>query len=241
MGQWGTRSSAEINTLNEAIIEIIKSSIDWLADGSNLSKSESDAQPRQPVRLGCRKLAYLLIGSANTTALNLRFHECPYWGALPYLSVRKIDRILRILISREILLLEKSPQLKLDVLKTNHDWNGDEIPDISEAFASERTLPLDQVDKNLLAKFKRIRLALSSRPYGKKSLPYIICSIEFSSKCAYNVRRILQNCVEQFQLQTNSSDLHNISSMPYPKKVINPLIFPQCHGPHPRHLYSWGT
>ena len=176
MGQWGTRSSAEINTLNEAIIEIIKSSIDWLAEGSNLSKSESDTQPRQPVRLGCRKLAYLLIGSANTTALNLRFHECPYWGALPYLSVRKIDRILRILISREILLLEKSPQLKLDVLKTNHDWNGDEIPDISEVFASERILPLDQVDKNLLAKFKRIRLALSSRPYGKKSLPYIICS-----------------------------------------------------------------
>ena len=176
MDQWGTRSSTEINTLNEAIIEIIKSSIDWLAEGSNLSKSESDAQPRQPVRLGCRKLAYLLIGSANTTALNLRFHECPYWGALPYLSVRKIDRILRVLISRDILLLEKSPQLKLDVLKTNHDWNGDEVPDISEVFASERTLPLDQVDKNLLAKFKRIRLALSSRPYGKKSLPYIICS-----------------------------------------------------------------
>ena len=176
MDPWGRRSVGDIEILNRGITAVIRSAIEWLAEGSGFGDSQGHHEMRAPVHLGCRKLAYLLKGSANTTALNLRFHECPYWGSLAFLSVRKLERILRLLVSQDVLQWDKSPQLKLNVLNINKEWQNDTIPDISDAFASDSRLSLQEVDVNLLAAFKRLRLSLSSRPYGRKSRPYVICS-----------------------------------------------------------------
>ena len=74
-----------VTELNTAFTEIVISAISWLAEG---------ADDRKSIQVGRRKLAYLLIGSSNGTALRLQFYKCPYWGALSFLSVRKVEKLI---------------------------------------------------------------------------------------------------------------------------------------------------
>ena len=89
-----SEASDPVSQMNSAFTEIVTSAISWLAKGS---------EDRKPIHVGRRKLAYLLIGSSNGTALKLQFFKCPYWGSLSFLSVRKVERLIRDRYIEEIL------------------------------------------------------------------------------------------------------------------------------------------
>ncbi|MDE0708770.1 MAG: WYL domain-containing protein, partial [Candidatus Poseidoniales archaeon] len=152
------RAAKHIGGMNSAITNIVKEAISWL------SPDEVDVidDDRLRVRFGRRQLANLLNGSSNQAALTFQFHKCPYWGSLSFLSVRKIDRIVRHMVIYGVLCYVKSPQLNLNVLAIN-----DTLPKkstnlgFSELFANDVKLPLEDVDIDLFLALSRRRRALS--------------------------------------------------------------------------------
>ena len=160
-------ASAPVSQLDSAFTEIVISAITWLAEGS---------KDRKPIQVGRRKLAYLLIGSSNGTALKLQFFKCPYWGALSFLSVRKVERLILMLTQSDILFYEKSPRLRMNVLAIR-EQSEPITPSICSNFAEDTLLPLDDVD---LALFERLsqRRQIISWYIGKKNrrgYPMVIC------------------------------------------------------------------
>ena len=170
-----TRSRKHIGNLNSSITNIVKDAILWL------SPEEVDAidDDRLPVRFGRRQLANLLNGSSNQAALTFRFHNCPYWGALSFLSVRKIDRIVRHMVSTGVLCYVKSPQIKMDVLAINENPPKKSTNlGFSELFAADVKLPLEDVDIDLFLDLSRRRKALSwmVAKKGGRGWPMKVCT-----------------------------------------------------------------
>ena len=156
-----------VSQLNSAFTEIVTSAISWLAEGS---------EDRKPIHVGRRKLAYLLIGSSNGTALKLQFFKCPYWGSLSFLSVRKVERLILMLIDSDILYHEKSPRLRMNVLAIR-EQSEMTTPPICSNFAEDTLLPLADVD---IALFERLsqRRQIISWYIGKRNrrgYPMVIC------------------------------------------------------------------
>ena len=146
-----------------------------------LSPEEVDTieDDRLPVRFGRRQLANLLNGSSNQAALTFQFHNCPYWGALSFLSVRKIDRIVCHMVNTDVLCYVKSPQLKMDVLAINENPPKKSTNlGFSELFANDVKLPLQDVDIDLFLELSRRRKALSWTVAKKKGRgwPMKVCT-----------------------------------------------------------------
>jgi hypothetical protein len=172
---FNTRARKNIGNLNSAITNIVKDAILWL------SPEEVDAidDDRLPVRFGRRQLANLLNGSSNQAALTFRFHNCPYWGALSFLSVRKIDRIVRQMVNTRVLCYVKSPQIKMDVLAINPNPPKKSTNlGFSELFANDVKLPLQDVDIDLFLDLSRRRKALSwmVAKKGGRGWPMKVCT-----------------------------------------------------------------
>ena len=153
--------------LNSAFTEIVISAISWLAEG---------ADDRKSIQVGRRKLAYLLIGSSNGTALRLQFYKCPYWGALSFLSVRKVEKLILILIMSDILYYEKSPRLQMNVLALRQQ-SDPQPPEICEKFSEKTLLPLEDVDLELFERLSQRRQIISwYLPKRKRrGYPMVIC------------------------------------------------------------------
>ena len=162
-----SEASDPVSQMNSAFTEIVTSAISWLAEGS---------EDRKPIHVGRRKLAYLLIGSSNGTALKLQFFKCPYWGSLSFLSVRKVERLILMLIDSDILYHEKSPRLRMNVLAIR-EQSEMTTPPICSNFAEDTLLPLADVD---IALFERLsqRRQIISWYIGKRNrrgYPMVIC------------------------------------------------------------------
>ena len=162
-----SEASDPVSQMNSAFTEIVTSAISWLAKGS---------EDRKPIHVGRRKLAYLLIGSSNGTALKLQFFKCPYWGSLSFLSVRKVERLILMLIDSDILYHEKSPRLRMNVLAIR-EQSEMTTPPICSNFAEDTLLPLADVD---IALFERLsqRRQIISWYIGKRNrrgYPMVIC------------------------------------------------------------------
>ena len=162
-----SEASDPVSQMNSAFTEIVTSAISWLAKGS---------EDRKPIHVGRRKLAYLLIGSSNGTALKLQFFKCPYWGSLSFLSVRKVERLILMLIDSDILYHEKSPRLRMNVLAIREQSEMTASP-ICSNFAEDTLLPLADVD---IALFERLsqRRQIISWYIGKRNrrgYPMVIC------------------------------------------------------------------
>ena len=162
-----SEASDPVSQMNSAFTEIVTSAISWLAKGS---------EDRKPIHVGRRKLAYLLIGSSNGTALKLQFFKCPYWGSLSFLSVRKVERLILMLIDSDILYHEKSPRLRMNVLAIREQSEMTTSP-ICSNFAEDTLLPLADVD---IALFERLsqRRQIISWYIGKRNrrgYPMVIC------------------------------------------------------------------
>ena len=153
--------------LNSAFTEIVISAISWLAEGGDERKS---------IQVGRRKLAYLLIGSSNGTALRLQFYKCPYWGALSFLSVRKVEKLILMLTMSDILCYEKSPRLQMNVLAIRQQ-SDPQPPEICEKFAEKTLLPLADVDLELFERLSQRRQIISwYLPKRKRrGYPMVIC------------------------------------------------------------------
>ena len=151
--------------LNEGASGIIAEAIEWL-------------WTKRGVRFGKRKLAQLLVGSSNKTAMDMGFHECPHWGALSFLSVRKAERMLASLLDQGFLETGSSPKMGLDVVIVNPRWAGKGPADISLAFRSESELPLGEVDRGLFATLseKRREIAAENK---HRDRPDWVCSDRF--------------------------------------------------------------
>ena len=153
--------------VNSAFTEIVISAISWLAEGG---------EGRKPLQVGRRKLAYLLLGSSNGTTLRLKFYKCPYWGALSFMSVRKVERMIGILALSDILYYEKSPRLQMNVLAIRKESDS-QTPEICEEFAQQTLLPLDDVDLDLFERLSQRREIISwSIPRRmRRGYPMVIC------------------------------------------------------------------
>ena len=157
--------------LNEAVSEIVADAIKWL-------------QEEKDVKFGKRKLAQLLVGSSNRTALNLDFHHCPLWGELAFLSVRKVEKLISSLLEQGFLISSESPKLGLSVLNLSED-SGDLSVDIISMFKSKSILALDQVDRGLFEILSKKRKEIARiNKYADR--PHWVCSDRFLIEICIN-------------------------------------------------------
>ena len=105
-------ATEQINQLKIAITQIVEGAIKWLSMGD-------EKQNRSPVAFGRRKLGQLLKGSSNGVALKFQFYNCPYWGALAFMSVRRIESIIGHMANLKILTWNESRHYKMPVLGIN--------------------------------------------------------------------------------------------------------------------------
>ena len=135
------------------------------------------------MRFGRRRLAYVLSGSANSTAMNLRFYDCPYWGCLAFLSVRRLTKILDLLVDYGVLVEKESPRWRAIVLAISEDYDDNMwldglefVPDIASRYADIRRLRLDLVDADLMEILKEKRWSYARKAQGTYGRPFHICS-----------------------------------------------------------------
>jgi len=153
--------------MNSGFTEIVISAISWLAESE---------EGRKPIHVGRRKLAYLLIGSSNGATLRLQFYKCPYWGALSFLSIRKIEQLIVMLVQSDILYYEKSPRLQMNVLAIKQESEF-QVPEICEKFAEKMYIPLEDVDLGLFERLSQRReiISWSIGRRERRGYPMVIC------------------------------------------------------------------
>ena len=133
-----------IEMLDRAFAGIVIDAIDWIYENHNEK------------RYGTRKITHLLKGTNNSDAIELSFADCPYRGALSFLSIRKIEKILTVLKEQQVLKTVKSPQLQLPVLAIENRGPIENL-DIIKKFSLEKCLDLGAVDKKLFYQLKSMR------------------------------------------------------------------------------------
>jgi len=150
--------------LNKGLVGIVAKATEWL-------------WRNRGVRFGKRKLAQLLVGSSNKTAMDMGFDQCPQWGSLAFLSVRKAETLLAGLLEQGFLTTSASPKMGLTVLKVNPDWDGGMI-DVASYFRPEDELDIGGVDRGLFETLsaKRREIAAESK---HKDRPHWVCSDRF--------------------------------------------------------------
>lgn len=179
MSHAGQIAGGDIAEMNQSLIRCIRGTIEWLEQDQY---HQSDPMYRKGMRFGRRRLAYVLSGSANSTAMNLRFYDCPYWGCLAFLSVRRITKILDFLVYYDVLVEKESPRWRAIVLANSEDYDDnifgdtDFTPDIASRYADIRRLRLDLVDQDLLKILKEKRWTYAKNALGKYGRPFHVCS-----------------------------------------------------------------
>ena len=151
--------------LSEGVTGIVAEAVEWLWS-------------KRGLRFGKRKLSQLLVGSSNKTAMEVGFHECPQWGALAFLSVRKAERLLTSLLEQGFLETSISPKMGLDVIRVNPDWNAAGGLDVASPFRSESNLSLGDVDRGLFATLSEKRREIAAE-FNHQDRPHWVCSDRF--------------------------------------------------------------
>ena len=73
---------------------------------------------------GKRKIISFLQGKTNANTLELRLHELPSWGTIPFISVRNLQAILDGMVSCGIIEVLESPRIGKPVLRVSRRSGG---------------------------------------------------------------------------------------------------------------------
>ena len=94
---------------------------------------------------GKRKIISFLQGKTNANTLELRLHELPSWGTIPFVSVRNLQAILDGMISCGIIEVLESPRIGKPVLRASRRSGG-------PSFSIQSVFPIqDWLIKNMSA------------------------------------------------------------------------------------------